>query len=263
MDLKNKIIHWYYDNSKHSVYQSMPEFVQKELGILIEINQEWRGDVERYNYIKNHFDFNGKVILDIGANSGYFSLNLAKYFGKKVIAYEPNKNHCDIVNAIAEYFAINNITTFAKGVGFEDLKNLENSDVVLHLNVLHHTGVDFDTKLVRNIAELKHYIANYFGVLKDKTSHLIFQMGYNWGGNKGTPIFDKINGNELVDFVIKVCYQNSWNVEKIGLAVKENNKIYYKNMPVPFDFEIINELISKQTDLSEFYKRPIFVCKQV
>lgn len=261
MNLKEKIIHWYYDDSKHSVYQSMPEFVQKELGIAIEINQEWRGDVERYNYITSHFDFNGKSILDIGANSGYFSLNLAKHFGKQVIVYEPNRNHCEIVETIAKHFAVNNIIVFQKGVGIEDLPDIEKSDIVLHLNVLHHAGVDFDTNDVRNIPELKHYIANYLAILKDKTHHLIFQMGYNWGGNKKTPIFDRINGYELIHFFIETCSQNNWEVKKIGLAMKENQKISYKNMQAPFDFEMINQIISKQTELSEFYKRPIFICR--
>src|SRR5882724_10377824 len=100
--LREEIERFYYDRSKHSVYQSLPEFVEQALGLTIELDHAWRSDRPRYAYLTSRLSFAGKSVLDIGANTGYFTLNLAKAYGASVVAYEANPNHARIIAGVAE-----------------------------------------------------------------------------------------------------------------------------------------------------------------
>ena len=258
-ELRNLILDLYHDESKHSIYQSMPIFVQESLDIEVKVNQEWRGDVERYNYLVKHVDFNNKTIMDIGANTGYFSLNIAKHFAKEVIAYEPNENHGKVIKMLADFCKVENLKTKYEGVAFDNLKDIENSDILLHFNVMHHAGHDFDSTYVEKIEFLKKYSIDYLKQLRTKTKKIIYQMGYNWGGNKKTPIFPEINGAEMIKGVEKLCNESGWKIESIGLSKRADGKIIYEHFAFPLKEEVLKSLNAKQEGLSEFYKRPIFI----
>ena len=92
-EFENSIKKLYFDESKHSVYQSLPSFIVKDLEMNIEIDDEWRGDKVRLDYIEENVDFrNVNSIMDVGANTGYFVLSLAHEYNLDAIAYEGNKN---------------------------------------------------------------------------------------------------------------------------------------------------------------------------
>ncbi|MCU9814803.1 DUF1698 domain-containing protein [Paraclostridium sp. AKS73] len=153
----------YEDGSKHSIYQNLPDFVSKHIDYKVEINEEWRGDRTRLEYVKKFIsEVEFKTLGDIGANTGYFSLSLAnEYKNKKVLAYEINRNHCDLMKVIKENFNMENIEVIEEGVDLSKIKDIDYRDIYIFFNVIHHAGVDFDKDLNITTENFMVYTENF------------------------------------------------------------------------------------------------------
>lgn len=276
MDLKEKLTALYAQGAKHDNYQNLPEFVKKELNFNFTINEDWRGDSARYRYILNEIN-GGEVIGDVGANTGFFTLSLAKEFpDSNFFAYEMNDRHVEFINEISEYFNLTNITALSVSVNYNGLELIKNHDILLHLNVLHHAGVDFDKEFLKNELDFSNYAEKYFTKLLNKTKILFFQMGYNWGGNKQKPIVPLNADMEKILFILRLFAKTGWKPKKIALCQNKDNSLEYNNID-----EIVSETMFRQCkqnesisgdiisyfqeyrfeNLSEFYRRPFFIAE--
>jgi hypothetical protein len=267
--LKSKLHSLYGDNSKHSVYQNIPEFVKNELDYAEEINEDWRGDTARYHLLINHINFQNKVVGDFGANTGFFSLSLAyEHHDANFIAYEVNPNHVDFMRSIKRYFGLDNFSVEEKNLNLSGIEDIIQHDILLNFNVLHHAGIDFDKDLVNDICDFHSYAEKYLAKLKAKTGFMVFQMGYNWGGNKQKPI---VSPDKMVEFVIYLqglCFAAGWSIDSMFLH-NPNLKKYeafriYNNL---HESESIAHADSVLKDIdftrnSEFYKRPILLLRK-
>lgn len=259
----------YQDASKHSVYQNIPKFVQMALGYREKINEEWRGDTARYKYIlKILKDERITNIVDIGANTGFFSHSLAHDLeGLEVTAIEPNKSHADFIREINSIFNLKQINVINSALEYKDIDQLNKKfDCGLLLNVLHHAGVDFDEGEIQSPDEFWSYFRKYCEKLGVVFPMMILQLGYNWGGDKGKPIVSPDNLVEMMRGLIINSMYSSWRIKKVAYYIKEQRE--YIEVPE----EIIdgfahseiqqNEFKAwcsiKQIELnSEFYKRPL------
>lgn len=271
----------YFDNSKHSDYQNVPQFVQETLGFKVETNRMRRDDISRYEYLIRNVDFTGKRVIDIGANTGYFSLNIAHAFGGIVYSYEVNKNHSELITRIADYCNVSNIKVFSQGVGTEDVKALPNADIMILLNILHHMGSDFDGDLVGNVDQLEQGMVDYLKNVRTKVSSLIFQTGYNWGGDNKKPFISDKDEAEKLETTIKILDKAGWKVGNISLPVFSDT-IEFCNIDIEAvrrrrsQMSGIRKLLGKlsvdvqrntvvntgrtRPGTSEFFRRPLFIC---
>ena len=149
-ELKAELQRLYADSSKHSVYQNVPDFVSAELGYTETIDEGWRGDRQRLTFLaESRTPAKGETWLDFGANTGFFALSLAHDFPQTAfLAVEANPDHARFIERVAHFFEMRNIEVIQRAVGLRELPTLPHSDFMLHLNVLHHAGHDFDAKLV-------------------------------------------------------------------------------------------------------------------
>lgn len=253
-----KLIMLHNDGGKHSNYQNFPKFVVDKFGIEADIDENWRGDSARFTFINDNvsFGYNYKV-LDVGANTGRFCLDLA-YNNKDSIfyAYELNKNYIECINLIKEEFDLKNVYSEAISVGLNDIEKVPCFDIIFHMNVLHHAGVDFDIDIYKNFCNFKEYSIEYLSKLSRKCNTLIFQTGYNLGGNKNNPIILPNDIKGMIDFEIDIFKNSNFEVEKMALYNYDNKQyVLYEN----------NKFIEKLTSskCSEFYKRPIFILKSI
>ncbi|GAA4654152.1 hypothetical protein GCM10023142_12900 [Anaerocolumna aminovalerica] len=262
-EMKDKILNYYNDGGKHSSYQNYPTFVTKALGITAKIDENWRGDSKRYQYIKENLTFpHGIVVGDIGANTGRFCLDFAMENEQTdFVAIEINENNTNFIKMICDMFQINNVKVLNESAGLDNIDNLPNLDIAFHMNVLHHTGVDFECDQVRNVNELKNYIITYLRKFKEKCNIIVFQLGYNWGGNKNTPIVSSDCITDMIEYQKNVFLQSGYEIVNMGLY--HYDKKEYINVPVETTKEqlqvVINNLSMNLN--SEFYKRPIFILK--
>ena len=88
----DRLVRLYQETSKHSNYQILPKRLaeKKELQSLI---VKSRNEKIRLDYFKSAIDFSSKRVLDIGGNSGYFSIELLDSGAEFVHYYEGNKEH--------------------------------------------------------------------------------------------------------------------------------------------------------------------------
>ncbi len=101
-------------------------------------------EAERLDFISETVDVKNKRLIDIGANTGFFTFELLDSGASTAICFEGNKNHADFIiesskllNQEGRIVVKNEYVDFKSG-----LENF-NTDIVLLLNVLHHVGDDY------------------------------------------------------------------------------------------------------------------------
>lgn len=265
-ELKSELQRLYADSSKHSVYQNVPDFVSTELGYTESIDEGWRGDRPRLAFLtKCRTPATGETWLDFGANTGFFALSLAHRFPQtSFLAVEVNPNHARFIERVAHYFEMRNVEVIQRAVGLHELSTLPRSDFMLHLNVLHHAGHDFDGKLVPERSGFAEYARCYLASLREITGAMLFQIGSNWGGDRNQPLVDvHADAKKLATFEAWLR-DSGWTPLAIAYAHHhEDGRIEY---------ERLNERAAGQSGEGssswsfldrfpgEFYRRPLFVC---
>jgi SAM-dependent methyltransferase len=265
----------YSDSSKHSVYQSIPTFIQDSLNYRESINERWRGDSARWAYLHKYLDLNNRSILDIGANTGFFTLSLAHMYPESTCtALEGNANHAEFIELVKAHYQMSNVRVLHRYLDFAGLDKLGTYDTVLLFNVLHHAGVDFDEPLIPSRDDLYAYLVRYLTKLRNHCDQLLFQMGYNWGGNKQQPIVALANDSEKYIYTNRFLQEAGWSIAHMvaTYGCDDMVPVYHQNLPD----DVVNaanardastlrrrldELLAPDLDtFSEFYRRPIFVC---
>jgi FkbM family methyltransferase len=136
MDLADQLHALYCEPSKHHAYQNVPDFVSDALGYRETIDDRWRGDHCRLNYLLSVMPVaQWQSLTDIGANTGFFTLSLAHRFPElQVTACEPDRTHAKFIRTIANTFGMRNVEVMPKGVTLRSLSGFQRKDAVLLLN---------------------------------------------------------------------------------------------------------------------------------
>lgn len=269
----------YRDNSKHANYQNIPAFVREAMGYSERIDEGWRGDTARYRLILDELQIEpGQIIGDVGANTGFFTLSLAHANpSARFLAYETNPNHVDFVRLLADAFQMTNVSVQPSAVDLAGIDRLPQHDVLLHLNVLHHAGHDFDRALVGSLEDFPGYAVAYLSKLRRRTAALVFQMGSNWGGDKATPIVPVGDDCGKIMLTQRLFAAAGWRVTNIALATHAGDEIVYRRLPAELVSLIEqNSAAAELAELTacvaqfeldrfpgEFYRRPIFFCQAI
>lgn len=275
-EIRDELKALYGDASKHSTYQSIPDFVSEALGYSEVIDEGWRGDRPRLAYLLSmRQPADGELWGDFGANTGFFTLSLAhRYPSTRFAAIEANPNHARFIRRIADHFGLGNVELIDRAVGLRELNGLPNFDFLLHLNVLHHAGHDFDGDIVPTRSEFPDYAVRYLRALRPHASGMIFQLGSNWGGDKREPLIavrDDVPKLRLFSAWLETA---GWRIEATAYPRKApDGRIDYRGLIAIDDrwpgqslgesFETQDHPINT-IDLDafpgEFYRRPLFLC---
>lgn len=278
MEKIQKLIGLINENGKHSSYQQLPSDVRNNYSkVLSEVN--WspsRLDIPRLNWIVDVMkSIKVGTITDIGANSGFFSVELRNAFDASCISYEPHLPHAKAIGLIKEICAINDFQLAVKnaGVSLNDVRELNNSDLLVFLNVLHHAGDDFDSDKVKTIKDWKTYSSKYLEQLTGKFKYMFFQLGNAWMGS-GVKLFDD---RTCFSETINLLENSGWKVECAGLIENfignPKYNTYFRNSNSNQGFENLNEIYgarklkrycSNKLFLNVDYKflnRPLYLCK--
>lgn len=250
MDYKSQLLKLYREVSKHSNYQILPTALKEIIGEN-EIEVKSRYEKERLDYITSKVDFNGKSVLDIGGNTGYFTFELLGLGAKHVCHYEGNKQHSEFVDLSAKALGVSeNIKTINDYYNFEGTG--EKYDIALIFNVIHHLGDDYDAE--KDIESAKKKMIVQLNNMAKVTNTAIFQMGFNWQGDVSKPLFKNGTKKEMIDF-IKSGIEGFWDINSIGIAEKyDDDKVEYK--------PLTEKNIARNDTLGEFLNRPIFILKK-
>ncbi len=240
----------YETNTKHSNYQILPQALK---GILEEkeLKIKSRFERERMKYFSSKVDFKDKKVLDIGANTGYFSFEVIDAGAKEVVVFEGDKKHAQFIN-IATKTVDYPIFVNSEYYNFEVNKNTF-FDIVLLLNIVHHFGDDYgDQKIEKTKAKEK--MIDCINSLSFNCKTMVFQMGFNWKGNRYDCLFKEGTKKEMIEFV-RTGVKDFWDIEAIGVAQRKDNNTFYEDL---------NEInIQRDDSLGEFLNRPIIILKSL
>ncbi|MDR1005492.1 MAG: class I SAM-dependent methyltransferase [Bacteroidales bacterium] len=252
MTPNKELIKLYEQTSKHSNYQILPDKLRRLIGD-VKLNIHTRYEKERLNYMLANVSVADKTIVDIGANTGYFSFEMLEAGAKKVLYYEGNKQHANFVKLAAEELKVrdkievnNEYFNF-----FGEFKQDERIDIIVLLNVLHHVGDDYGDKQL-SLIKAKQEIARQLNYLYDKTKILIFQLGFNWQGNRNMPLFENGTKSELISFIEEIS-KDYWQIIKTGIAERNSEGVRY--------VDLNENNIQRDDSLGEFLNRPLFILK--
>lgn len=248
----NQLEHLYMQASKHSAYQEVHPAITGKSKLLNEIGHS-KHERYRQNYLDNKLDYKNSTILEIGSNTGYFSISAILNEAQHIVCYEGNKYHHDFLKTALNILQIESKATLLNE--YYELNNIQNSslkfDICIFLNVLHHLGDDFAGQQ-NSIQNAKMEMAKYVNSIANICKKMVFQMGFNWKGNSNLPLFEHGLKTEVIQFIEETT-KGYWDIEEIS-ALSHDAKEY---MPISEQNQNLNRIDS----IGEFMNRPIFILK--
>jgi len=241
----------YKETGKHSKYQILPRRLREKLEFNAETTLN-HYEQERLNYMLQNLDVRDKTLVDVGGNTGFFSLELLEQDVRQVDFYEGKKGHCAFVKIAAEILGYDQrMNVHPQYLEFDQDVETIHTDIMLLLNVLHHIGDDFGDPQLTKEASLQK-ISQVLQRLSYQAKTLVFQVGFCWHGNRNTVLFDQGTKQQVIDFV-REATASYWTIEQIGIAWPTANGIEYQAPN--------SENLARRDDLREFLNRPLFILK--
>ncbi len=236
---------------KHAGYQVIPDVLAGYIDT-DEISVHSRYEKERWAYITRKIGIEGKRCLDIGGNTGYFSVECLEAGAESVVYYEGNKNHAAFVERAAELLGYgdrlhihSSYYAFGEDTG-------EKYDLAFLMNVLHHVGSDYDE--CKGTEEAKEKIVLQLRCMQGRADLIVFQMGFNLWGDRNRCLFEHGTKREMTDFVSEAC-EGVFDIIDIGIAERSGDTVGYS--------EPDKDNIERDDSLGEFLNRPIFILKSM
>ena len=239
----------YMKSSKHSQYQKIPKILE---GFIDKTNLEVnsRYEEERWNYIKSNVDLKNKKCLEIGGNTGFFSFMCIDGGACYVDYYEGDRTHAEFVRRASELLAFDDrLYIYNKYYDFQ-IGEKKQYDICFFMNVAHHVGMDYD--ICADIEEAKDRIIYQINSISFNTEYMVFQLGFNWGGDRYKCLFEKGTKREMISFISDNC-DKDWEVSNISVAERIYGGIRYTDLN--------DSNIKRDDSLGEFLNRPLFIMR--
>lgn len=240
----------YKQGSKHSNYQ----LLHPELAKIIDqdIETKSRHEKERLDYFLKCIEFQGKSVADIGGNTGYFSFAAVEHGAACVDYFEGNPVHAEFVKLACRALNVEGkITVYPEYIDLDNEDLRRSVDVIFLLNVLHHIGDDYGDSS-DGFGNVLAHVKTVVQRMASQARYMIFQLGFNWKGDRNFPLFPNGTKSEMTEFVRNIC-SGYWDIEKIGVAEIKNGIIKYN------DVSLSNS--NRNNALGEFLNRPLYIMK--
>lgn len=240
----------YQQTSKHSNYQVLASALVPLLDSDA-ISVKSRHEQERLAYILSRVPMHGLHVADIGGNTGFFSFELLAHGARRVDYYEGNAAHHAFVQAAARRLGLaGRLQAHHRYVSFEP-GELPLLDCAVLLNVLHHLGDDFGDPGTARQAALQRML-DCLAVMARTTRVLVFQLGFNWKGDRHQPLFAGGSKQEMIHFIEQGAAAD-WEITAIGMAESDGGRIVFRDRS--------EHNIARDDSLGEFLNRPIFIMR--
>lgn len=234
------------DAGKHSAYQVLPTRLAELIGSNeAQINS--RFERERFQYFADKLDLAGKSVLEIGPNAGFFTFEFLDAGCRKVTAFEGGAIHCQFIEAASKALGVSERLSVHNEY-FDFKQDVEKHDIALLLNVVHHTGDDYEN--TGSIAAAKVAMLEQVNSMRKYTDLLVFQMGFCWKGKNANGIFENGTKAEMIDYVTRGTSEH-WVIDHIAVAERIDDKVVFN--------EVNESNLPRNNALGEFLNRPIFI----
>lgn len=232
--------------SKHSSYQLIHPTLLPLLGDA-EGLPAGKQEAQRQRWFERVAPMAGRSVLDIGANTGYFSFAALQSGACFVRSQEGNAAHAEFIADAAQALGaaerLQVVPAYFEFTPDADLR----FDVTLCLNVVHHLGDDFGDGAL-SIDQARAKMLDAINALTAWTKTLVLQVGFNWKGDRHQPLFAGGEKAALVDFV-RAGTAAHWRIDEIVVADAATGEY------VPADASNL----PRNDALGEFMNRPLFL----
>ncbi|WP_157745394.1 class I SAM-dependent methyltransferase [Luteimonas chenhongjianii] len=234
--------------SKHACYQEIPALLWPHLADST-LPVLRRYEAARLRYVLDRIDMDGQSVLDIGSNGGFFLMEMLRLGASHATAYEGSPDHAAFLNAARGVLGLDaRMDVHARYFDFECERG--HYDVALLLNVLHHVGDDYGDKAL-SVNDARGEIIRSLRRMREHCDTLVFQLGYNWKGDRDAGMFEHGTIDEMVAFV-ESGIDGAWRVRQVGVAERDTSgEIVYR--------DLCDGNRHRKDDLGEFLNRPIFL----
>jgi SAM-dependent methyltransferase len=238
------LIDLYGQRSKHSHYQQLHPSLRPWCGAVAPTAQG-KLEAARQAYFEATLPLRDARVLDIGANTGYFSFGALAAGARAVHSYEGNAEHAGFLRTAADALGVGERLEVTAGY-YDFASDATPFDIVYCLNVLHHLGDDFGDRRL-GMAQARERMQGCLRHLSSVTGMLVLQTGFNWRGDRHRPLYGRGLKCELVAHVREMC-AGDWCVEEI--VVVDPQSLQYR----PLDAALEERFDA----LGEFMNRPMF-----
>jgi len=235
----------YRQRSKHSSYQLVHPMLAP---LLVDADDMPAGklEVERQRYFARALPLRGASVLDIGANTGYFSFGAIEQGAKRVRCYEGNAQHARFIRGSADRLALGERVDVRHAYYDFNGDAADVFDVGLCLNVVHHLGDDFGDPAL-TLEQARIHMLDCVNRLAATLRVLMLQVGFNWKGDVRFPLFDGGQKSALIEFVRRGVADH-WGIDEIVVP-----------NPATRDYEpLCAANLARNDAIGEFMNRPIF-----
>ncbi len=235
--------------SKHSSYQLIHPTLLPLLGDTAGL-PAGKLEEQRQRFFERAVPMADRTVLDIGANTGYFSFAALQSGARRVRAQEGNAAHARFIDAAARELGVSQrLQVVPAYFDFEPAAD-ERFDVALCLNVVHHLGDDFGDSAL-TIAQARDQMLMAINAMTAWTRTLVLQVGFNWKGDRHRPLFDGGEKASLIEFV-RAGTASHWKIDQIVVADPR-----FDGELTPVD--AVN--LPRNDAIGEFANRPLFVMR--
>jgi hypothetical protein len=260
-----KLSELYKDNLKHGDYQPAPDYLLPFISHS-KLNPLWRDPRPRLvPVLKELVDLPDSIVVEIGANSGYQSLELARAFPRhKIVAIEGSYSHSEFIKACADIEELENLSVVNSYITPRDVVYDFQEPIVLDFNVAHHLGSDLKNF---GVSDTSTWWSSGIGEwLKgaERAAQYWFQCGFRLGGEKHRNLHDI---GDPRGFVLKIIERSPFEIEEI------RNLWYFMRTPHQkmteevllaaenCNMEELNKKIGEASDsgdfVGEYFRRPL------
>ncbi len=240
----------YVESTKHSHYQRMPAFLEDVLKPTDLSKVHDRYDQQRLDYFAHKVDFKGSKLLDVGANTGYFTFESFERGVDEVVRYEGNHTHAEFLRCAADIYR-KKVKVVEEYMDFRQRLSDGPFDIVLLLNVLHHVGDDFGDRSI-TIDQARNNIIENLNFFADQTKFMIVQIGFSWKTDYALPLFPNGSKAEVIEF-FRNGIQGHWDEVAIGIAEVSQGITRY--------VDLHDGNVARDNSIGEFRNRPIFILR--
>lgn len=252
----------YDDNFKHGSYQMPPNYLLPYISAP-KLNYFWRDTRPRLSILAENLQTETTApIIELGANSGFQTLFLARSFpARKIIAVEGNKHHAKFIEICAEIEGLNNIQVLAEYATPLELLPHSPLSTFLDFNVVHHLGVDFANDKIDSVDKWwSQGIVEWLSAVKSFPEYW-FSSGFMWGGNKNYPLHDP---NDPSGFYQRILKQSGLCIEtdpRFWTFTRDNSS---SDIPISAKLTSIekinhftNDAVYRKDYVGEYFRRPL------
>lgn len=204
---------------------------------------------QRQRFLEATLAWRGARVLDIGANTGYFSFAALAAGAARVTSFEGHRPHAEFMRVAAQRLGLAPRLQVRPRYFDFDADAHERYDIGLCLNVLHHLGDDFGERRL-DIAAARERMRHCLDALAGCTATLVLQIGFNWKGDRHLPLFAGGEKAALIDYV-REATRAAWHIDQIAVADPASREY------VP----LAAENLARNDAVGEFMNRPVFVLR--